>query len=150
VEENIGFLRRVSGHTFDTIYDLLFTTERVVALIVEHPSDVQPRKPGMTEMLIGSRMGRQRERIERKKIAEERRRLYDEKGLDELIGLHRLNFEIPYRDIASVEVGRGLLQSALKFHLSGTSEPGRTIRFRLKRKQEEEARRMVSLLPLSK
>jgi hypothetical protein len=139
VEESIGFLRRVSGHTFDTIYDLVFTTERVVALIVEHPGDV-PRKFGMTEILIGGQLGRQGEKVERKRIAEERRRLYEEKELDELIGLHRLNFEIGYRQVVSIEVKRGLLQSSLNFHLSGS---GRTIRFRLDRGRVGEAQRLV-------
>ncbi len=92
MEKNIGFLRRVSGHPFDTVYDLVFTTERVIALIVEHPGDV-PHKFGMMEMMIGGQLGKQGERVEKKRIAEERCRLYEEKGLDELTGLHRLNFE---------------------------------------------------------
>lgn len=143
VERNIGFLRRVSGHTFDTIYDLVFTTERVIALIVEHPGDVLPQKIGMTEMLIGGQMSKRRERLERKQIAQERRRLYEEKGLDELAGLNRLNFEIYYREVVSIEVGRGLFQSSLKVHLSGSSKPARTIRFRLGRRQVEEAQKLV-------
>jgi hypothetical protein len=142
VEKNIGFLRRVSGHTFDTVYDLVFTTERVIALIVEHPGDI-PHKFGMTEMLIGRRLGKQGERVERKRIAEERRRLYEGKGLDELVGLHRLNFEIYYREIVSVEVDRGLFQSSLKFHLSGPLKSGRAVRFGLGRGQVEEARKLI-------
>jgi hypothetical protein len=132
----------VSGHTFDTVYDLVFTTERVIALIVEHPGDV-PHRFGMTEMLIGGQMGKRGERVERKRIAEERRRLYEEKGLDELAGLNRLNFEIYCREIVSIEVGRGLLQSSLKFYLSGPTNPGRTIRFRLGRGQVKEAQELV-------
>jgi hypothetical protein len=142
VEKSVGFLRRVSGHTFDTIYDLLFTSRRVIALIVEHPGDVQ-RKFGMAEMFIGGQLGKRGERIEKKRIAEERRRLYEEKGVDELKGLHHLNFEIHVRDIASIEVDRGLLESSIKFHLSGDSRPGRTVRFRLKRNQVEEARKLA-------
>ena len=149
VEQNIGFLRRVSGHTFDTIYDLIFTTERVIALIVEHPGDVS-HKFGMMEILIGGQLGRQGERVEKKRIAQERRRLYEEKSLDELTGLHRLNFEIYYGQIASVEVKRGLLQSVLKFHLSGPPGSIRTIRFRLGRGQADEAQGLVERTPLSK
>jgi hypothetical protein len=144
VEEHIGFLRRVSGHTFDTIYDLVFTTERVVALIVEHPGDV-PRKFGMTEMLMGAQLGKQAERVQRKQIAQERRRLHEEKSLDELAGLHPLNFEIYFRQIASIDVKQGLFQSSLTFRLAGPSGPGRPIRFRLSRGQAEEARKMAEL-----
>ncbi len=132
----------MSGHTFDTIYDLVFTSERVIACIVEHPGDVQ-RKYGMTELIMGSQLGKHGERLEKRRIADERRRLYEEKGLDELKGLHRLNFEIHVRDIASIEIRRGLLESSIKFFLSGDSKPGRTIRFRLKRNQVEEARKLA-------
>ena len=132
----------MSGHTFDTIYDLVFTSERVIACIVEHPGDVQ-RKYGMTELIMGSQLGKHGERLEKRRIADERRRLYEEKGLDELKGLHRLNFEIRVRDIASIEIRRGLLESSIKFFLSGDSKPGRTIRFRLKRNQVEEARKLA-------
>jgi hypothetical protein len=145
VEKSIGFLRRVSGHTFDTIYDLVFTSERVIACIIEHPGDVQ-RKYGMTELIMGSQLGKHGERLEKRRIADERRRLYEEKGLeglDELKGLHRLNFEIHVREIASIEIRRGLLESSIKFFLSGDSKPGRTIRFRLKRNQVEEARKLA-------
>ena len=144
MEERIGFLRRVSGHTFDTVYDLVFTTERVIALIVEHPGDV-PRKFGMTEMLVGGQLGKQAERVQRKQIAEERRRLHEERSLDELAGLHPLSFEIHYRQIASIDVKRGLLQSSLTFRLGGPDGPGRPIRFRLRRGQAEEARKLADL-----
>ena len=142
MEKSIGFLRRVSGHTFDTIYDLVFTSERVIACIVEHPGDVQ-RKYGMTEMIMGSQLGKHGERLEKRRIADERRRLYEEKGLDELKSLHHLNFEIHVRDIASIEIRRGLLESTIKFFLSDDSRPVRTIRFRLKRNQVEEARKLA-------
>ena len=145
-EERFGSLRRVSGHTFDTIYDLVFTTERVIALIVEHPGDI-PHSFGMMEMLVGGQLGKQGERIERKRIAEERRRAHEERSLDELVGLHRLNFEIYYRQIVSIEVRRGLLQRSLTFYLSVPSGPGRPIRFRLKKGQAEEAQRLIERTP---
>ena len=52
MERRIGFLERVSGHTYDTIYDLLFTTERVITLMVQHPTEV-PHQFGITELLFG-------------------------------------------------------------------------------------------------
>jgi hypothetical protein len=135
-EQHIGTLQRVSGHTFDTVYDIVFTTKRVMALIVEHPGDL-PQRLGMVEMLIGGGFGRPGERLRRKQIAEERRRLYRERNLDELVLLDRLNFEIPCDRIASVDIKRRLFRTSLTFRLTAA---GRTIRFRLKRAQADEAR----------
>lgn len=138
-ERRIGTLRRVSGHTFDTVYDLLFTTERVIALIVEHPGDL-PQRFGIAEMLVGGRLSGSDERAKRKQIADERLRLYEERDLDGLACLHRLNFEIPYARITSAEVRRGLLQTCLTFCLAGS---GRTIRFRLRKAHADEAKRLA-------
>lgn len=138
-ERRVGALTRVSAHTFDTVYDLVFTTERMIALIVEHPGDL-PRRFGMTEMLVGGRLGRRGEQVERRRIAGERIRLYEQTALGELAGLHRLNFEIPYDRIASAEIKRGFFRSSLIFHLSGS---GRAIRFRLRKGQAGEAKRLA-------
>jgi hypothetical protein len=138
-ERRVGALTRVSAHTFDTVYDLVFTTERMIALIVEHPGDL-PRRFGMTEMLVGGRLGRRGEQMERRRIGEERTRLYEQRALGELAGLHRLNFEIPYGRIDSVEIRRGLFRPSLVFHLSGS---GRAIRFRLRKGQADEAKRLT-------
>jgi hypothetical protein len=43
MEKIIGSLVGVNGHTFDIVYDLFFTTERVIAVIIRHPAD-NPRQ----------------------------------------------------------------------------------------------------------
>ncbi len=142
MERKIALLRHVSGHTYDTVYDLVFTTERMLALIVWHPGDA-PVRFGMMEMFIGGQLSRLKERAAKGGLIEERRSLHEEKRLDEVIGLHRLNFEIPYRSIASVEVKRGLFRSFLEFRITGASSAERTIRFTLARAQHGEARAIV-------
>ena len=143
MERKIALVRHVSGHTYDTVYDLVFTTERVLALIVWHPGDA-PNRFGMTEMLIGGQFAKLKERAAKAGLIEERRTLHEEKRLDEVLGLHRLNFEIPYRSIAAVEVKRGLFRSFLEFRIIGASQTERTIRFTLARAQYGEAQAIAA------
>jgi hypothetical protein len=147
MEQSIGLLERVSGHTYDTIYDLVFTTERVIALVVEHPADVA-FKFGIAEMVLGGQLGKQSERLDRRRIGEERRKVYREKGLDELVASHRFNFEIPYGAVTSVRLIRGFFRPRLKFHISGPSIAARTIRFTLAENQVQKVRDLLdAVLP---
>ena len=142
MEKKIAFLRHVSGHTYDTVYDLVFTTERMLALIVWHPGDA-PVKFGMMEMFIGGQLAKRNEKAAKVGLMEERRTLHEERRLDEVIGLHRLNFEIPYRSIATVEVKRGLFRSYLVFRVTGASKTERTVRFTLAKGQLGQAQAIV-------
>ena len=143
MERKIASLRRVSGHTYDTVYDLVFTTERVLALIVWHPGDA-PNRFGMAEMLIGGQFAKLKERAAKAGLIEERRALHEKISLDEVLGLHRLNFEIPYQSIAAVEVKRGLFRSSLEFRITGAAGAERTIRFTLARAQHGEAQAIAA------
>jgi hypothetical protein len=137
MEERIGLLEKVSGHTYDTIYDLLFTTERIIAVLIQHPTDVS-YKTNVMDLFIGGQLSKQRELPERRKLAEERRRACKEKPLDELVASHRLNFEIRYSAVTSVEVRRGFFRSHLKFHIAG-----HTYHFTLARVQVPKARQLI-------
>jgi hypothetical protein len=148
MERSIGFLERVSGHTYDTIYDLLFTTERVITLIVQHPTEVSYQF-GITELFLGRLLARQHERFDRTKSAEERLRAYKEKTFDELLASHRFNFEIPYSMVTTVELTRGLFHTRLKFHINSPLITGRTIHFTLAKDQVPNAQNLLNLaLPL--
>jgi hypothetical protein len=149
MERNIGILEQVSGHTYDTIYDLLFTTERVIAAVIQHPTDV-PYRFGVMELFLGGQMGKHSERFERRRVAEERRRIYKENTFDELVASHRSNFEIRYSTVASVELTRGLFHSHMKFHISGPSNVRRTIHFTLAKDQVPNARHLIDLVLPSK
>jgi hypothetical protein len=149
MEEIIGTLERVSGHTFDTIYDLLFTSERIIALIVRHPLDVS-FKFGATELLLGGSLMNRGERPERLRIEEERHLLYKGKSFDELVTDHRHNFEIPYNKVKSVRVSRGLFHSYLKFHVHGPSSAVRKIKFTLAKRSDPDARLLLDQVLSSK
>jgi hypothetical protein len=149
MERIIGFLERVSGHTYDTIYDLLFTSERVITLIVQHPTEVSYQF-GITELFLGRLLARQHERFDRKPSAEERLRAYKEKTFDELLASHRFNFEIPYDMVTTVEVIRGLFHTRLKFHINNPSITGRTMHFTLSKDQVSDAQNLLNLALSSK
>jgi hypothetical protein len=148
MERSISFLEGVSGHTYDIIYDLLFTTERVIALNIHHPSEM-PYNFGVKELLLGGLLTRHKERFDRKKSVEERLSAYEEKGFDELLAGHRFNFEIPYPMVNSVEVTSGWFQTRLKFHLNSPSVTGTTLHFTLTKDQVPAAQKLIKLaLPL--
>jgi hypothetical protein len=146
-ERVIGSLVGVSGHTFDILYDLLFTTERVIAVIIQHPTDI-PYKPMSIwqAAFLGSGGAIRREQLERKRIAQERRHALQERALDELVAIHPLNFEIRYSEVTSVEIMRRLFQSQLRFYVSRPSTAEQIIRFTLPQKQISEAQRLLELV----
>jgi hypothetical protein len=133
MESVVGFLEHVGGHTHDIIYDLLFTENRVIALIVEHPADV-PCRLNVTELLLGSQLGKRSEWTERKRIAEERRRAYKQMPIDKLVTMDSRNFDILFNAVASVEINRSLLRSHLRFTISRPGAREVAIRFTLPNK----------------
>jgi hypothetical protein len=149
MEKILSILEEVSGHTYDTLYDLLFTTERVMVLMVHHPAD-ETYKFGMAELLLGGRLARQRKSLDRKPSPEGKLQTYKEKTFEELLAGHRFNYEIPYSIIKSVEVNRGLFQTQLKFQTTGLSLAGRTIQFTLTKNQISLAQELLSLALPSK
>lgn len=149
MEEKIGSIKRVSGHTFDTVYDLLFTTERIIAVIVQHPLDV-PFKMGATELFFTGKRTKRADLSRRMKIAEDRLRLYQEKTFDELLIDHRFNFEIPYLKVKDVELHRGLFRSRLRFRFLVPSEVLKKIQFTFPKKQFKEARDLLDQVLSSK
>lgn len=149
MENKIGSLERVIGHTYDTIYDLLFTTERVIAVIIRHPNDTL-HNLGLTGLLLGEGLSGRNNRFQRVKIAEERRRDYQEKAFNEIVGSHRFNFEIPYKTVTSVEITRGFFKSRLIFSISRPSTPEHTVHFTLSKGQLPNARNLLDLAVPSK
>ncbi len=151
METIVGSLVGVSHHTFDTLYDLLFTTERVIAFIIQHPNDIPYQStPMLEEVLLGGMLAKRREQLERVKTTQLRRRSLQGKTLDELVALHPSNFDIRYSAVTSVEITRGLFQSQLRFDVSKLSTTGQTIRFTLSKKQIPDAQRLLDLVLVSK
>lgn len=151
IERVIGSLVGVSGHTFDTLYDLLFTTERVIAVIIQHPADISCYPPPVWQSLfIGSGGTMRREQLERRRIAQARRQALQERSPDELVNINPMNFEIRYSEVTSVEIVRHLFQSQLRFYVSRQSTKEQIFRFTLPQKQIPEAQRLLELVLSSK
>lgn len=149
MEEVVGSLVGVSYHTFDTVYDLLFTTERVIAFIIQHPADI-PYHATWREFLFGGMLAKRTEQPERAKIAQARRHTLQEKSIDELVTVHPLNFEIRYSEVNSVKITRGLFLSQLRFDTSKLPTTRKTIRFILSKRQIPDAQRLLELVLASK
>lgn len=140
MEKTIGTLEGVQGHTYDTVYDLVFTTDRVVAALVRHPTDVSPSF-GFTEFFFGRGLAGTRERSQRAAIGDQRRKAYQGMSLEDVLAAHPRNFQLRYAEVQRVELSRKLLRWRMVFH---TATPLRSrIRFLVPRDLVPEARRML-------
>jgi hypothetical protein len=151
MEKIVGSLVGVSYHTFDNVYDLLFTTERVIAFNIQQPNDISYRFTSMLkEMFLGRMATKRTERSEQAKIVQARRHNLQEKPIDELVALHPSNFEIHYNEVTSVEITRGLLQSQLRFEVPKLSPTRQIISFALSKEQIPDSQRLLELVLSSK
>jgi hypothetical protein len=131
------------------VYDLFFTTERVIAVIVQHPVD-NPRPISVLQAwFVGSFWSSGREELKRNRTVRDKRRNLQTMTPDELVSANPRSFAIPYSEIASAEITRRLFQSQLSFHLSGLSDKKRVVRFNLSKKQIPEAERLLKLASIS-
>jgi len=145
MEQVIGFLPGVSGHTFDILYDLHFTEERVIAVLIQHPADVPNTVSWTSVYIFGNWSSKRKEQTERGQLTRESRRNLQNMTPDELMATRRNNFEIRYSAITSVEIKRQLFQTQLRFHMAEPSGDRYTRAFGLPREQVPEARRLLEL-----
>jgi len=147
-EKIIGSLVGVSGHTFDIRYDLFFTTERVIAAIIQHPVDT-PQHPSLWKsVLLGDVLSGQGGKLKEARAAQGKRRSLQAMTPDELLSANSRNFAIPYGEITSAELTRRFFQWQLRFHLSQSPKTGRLVKFNLSKKQVLEAERLLELAAL--
>lgn len=146
IEEIVGNLNEVSGRTYDTVYDLYFTTERLIAVLIQNPGDVMPSNSWFT-LFIWSGGARRKEQEQRDEIAAERHRKMRNLSPDQLAKSRR-NIPIPYIDILSVEIKRNIFfqySLSLRTAINGKQ---RTTNFGLDKSQVKEARELLNkLLP---
>lgn len=151
MEKIVGSLVGVSYHTFDNVYDLLFTTERVIACNIQHPNDTSYRFISiLKEVFLGRMLTNRMEQSEQAKIIQARRHSLQEKPIDELVALHPSNFEIRYSEVTSVGITRGMFQSQLRLNVPKLSPTRQIIRFTLSEEQISDAQRLLELVLASK
>lgn len=151
MERVIGSLAGVSGHTFDIVYDLFFTTERVIAVSIQHPADTPYQfKSILQTIFIGNGWTMRKEQLERKRTAQAKRRTSQSLTPDELVKAHSRNFAIRYSEITSVEIKRRLFQSQLRFCVARPLTTGQITCFNLSKKQIPEAQSLLEQVLFSK
>jgi len=138
----IGRIERATGHSHAIIYDLLFTADRMIALIIEHPADV-PYQSNLMDFFMGSRSRNREEQIERGKIAEGRRLMYAQEATDRLVATHDRNFEVPLDAIVSMEIKTGLFNPRLKVTVCRPDSREVALSFGLPRNAVSLARELV-------
>jgi hypothetical protein len=149
MEEIIGVINNLSGHTYDILYDVIFTNERVVANLIQSPLEIA-RPTSTWTFIIGNWFSGQRDKRELAKISEERRKKLETLNLSEIISANPENFTLNYSDIENVEIKYSMFEYRLVFHLNGSGGKKRSREFTLKKPQLDQVREMVSRTPLQK
>lgn len=147
MEKVLATLGSVSGHTFDTRYNLYFTTERMIAVIIQHPSDVPLQPASMWQItFFGSGFSKRRERLDRMKISQDRYESLQGLTPNELMATHPMNIQIHYSTIMSFQIKKHLFQQKLRFNISHPSGLEKIIDFALPRKKISEARQIMETI----
>ncbi len=147
----LGVIEGVRGHTYDTIYDLFFAKESVIAAIVLHPSDLTHlyiRKglglSELSELVVGGALRKREAKARAGKMIEQRRLEFDGKSPDELLRTHKGNFSIRYSEVVSLEVKKDFFEAKLKFKILKSNGKRGKLQFSLRKEQFEDARRIVN------
>jgi hypothetical protein len=143
LEDVVGVLKGLRGRTVDTVYDLFFTDKRIVAAILIHPSDFNDiyGKIDLTTILVGGLHKERAVKMRSLDLTESRRSDFADKTVDEILALHRSNFQIDYENIIYVTVKKGLLTRCLEIALK--NPPGKRLNFSLEKGQVAEAEELV-------
>ena len=143
-ESTLGILRYVGGYTYDVVYDLVFTTQRVIAVILKHPEDRRPYQyPNLSSLLLGNWNSRHKEQTEQLKLADQRRQAMTGLTPEELLELNGHNFEIRYDRIESVRIKRSLLETKLRFVMGIPGQVKRQRDFTIKKQQVPETEQLL-------
>lgn len=133
--------------TTDTIYGLFFTENKFVAAIVLHHSDFTDMylKPDPLSLIVGGGLKEREIKFRRLKLMEEKRLAFKDKTTDEILTMHRANFEMDYQNVVAVRIRKGLLTISLEFVVRG--HPETKMSFWIERNQiaevEEAVRRFL-------
>jgi hypothetical protein len=127
-------LSGVSRHTYDTIFDLFFTRERMIAFIVQSPDDVS-NSFSRWNFLMSNYFDKHKQRREQLKITEERKSKSKTLNPEELVAAHPSNFDVDYKDISSIEIAHRLFEYRVHFQLSKPNTQGPAVEFLLRKEQ---------------
>lgn len=147
--EIVGRIEHVTGHTQDIVYDLVFMTDRLLALIIKHPADA-PYRYGLMDFFVGGRMAHREDETKKRKLADDRRLSYQQCLPDELVAKNKRNFEISFEAITSATIHRGFFYPRLKINLRRRDSRETTLRFGLPKNSVALAQDLINRLLASK
>lgn len=152
METIIGTLSELSGHTYDMVYELIFTSERIVAVIIQHPEDTRSYQSAYSlgSIMLGSLAFKRKEQQEQYRISDERRESITKLTPEELLKSSEYNFEIKYDQVTSVQISRGLIETKLKFMIQNDKLGMLQRIFTMPKKQIPEARNLLEQVLKSK
>ena len=76
------------------------------------------------------------------KLLDERRLAFKDKPADEILAMHRANFEVDYQNVIAVRIRKGLVTTSLEFVVQG-HHPETKISFWIERNQITEVEEVV-------
>ena len=148
MEKYIGHFGPVSGHTYDTLYDLIFTTHRMIAANTCHPTDTSYCFRA-SDLLIGRGLANKGEKALR--LAQSKGHVainYADENLDELIEKRRFNFAVPLENISFFDIKKGLFKAKLQCRIITTSGDTKILKFQIAQKKCPEFEALIQkLLP---
>jgi hypothetical protein len=129
----------VRGNTFDTILDLLFTTERLLIIQILSPTDGRDLRvaPNLLSLFIGSAGIRRAEAVRRYQIASERREKLMRLNPNQIAQEEECVVEVPYALLSKVVFRRSLLERTVTFDFEKEGVK-RSVSVRLTREQFED------------
>jgi len=111
METKLHTVEQVSGHTFDSIYDLIFTETRLIIVKILDPNDGRGKimKPNLSSLFFGSGFSKRNVTIKRLDIADQKREQLKNLSIDEIISDKENCIISKYSDIVNADFSKSLL-----------------------------------------
>ena len=119
-----------------TRYDIIFTDKRLIAAAIFSQSEISRLSPVSGLQNVGLA-------IRWKKMMQERRAEREGKNPDEILQLHRANYEIPYNTIKAYKVKKRLFSAQVKFEVDWEGKR-RKITMPIPKKRAEQVRQLLA------
>ena len=125
------------------MYDIFLTTDRVIAVLIRHPTDIMP-SASWSRLFIGGWGSRSKEEQEFNEIAAEWHRKSQNLSRDELFASNPLNLRISNNNITLIELKRDISHLChIKFQYNVTGRKLLTD-FTIHKDQNQETRQLLT------
>ena len=148
MENIIKIIKGVNGYTYDSIYDLYFTEERLIYIYLSGPLYFKESSGArnLSEIFTGSIFRIKEEKLRRIQLEEEKRKLLNRMEPDQVLHDIKDSHEIPYKTIQKIKFSRGLTGFHIKISFDVGASGNMEIKFHVKRQQYAEIRDLLYLI----